>query len=81
MNGEHFESVIDDYIQKKFIKILNWRGKRKFIYKAMNDCYNQNSHFYGWLIFDELDEFIHLYNHEIIKEFLNKKLFDKCELY
>ena len=80
MNGEHFESVIDDYVQKKFIKILNWRGKRKFIYKAMNDCYNKNSHYYDWLIFYELDEFIHLHNHESIKEFLNKKKFDKCEI-
>ena len=80
LNGEHFESVIDDYVQKKFIKILNWRGKRKFIYKAMNDCYNKNSHYYDWLIFYELDEFIHLHNHESIKEFLNKKKFDKCEI-
>ena len=43
INGENFESVIDDYIKEGFVEIFNWRGKIKIHYKFMNDCYNRNN--------------------------------------
>lgn len=80
INGEHFESVINDYINKEFVQILNWRGKTKIVYDVMNECYNLHRDDYDWLLFYELDEFIHLTNFNNIKQFLNEKKFDKCQI-
>ena len=80
INGEHFESVINDYIKKDFVQIFNWRGKTKLVYKVMNDCYKMNYESYDWLIFYELDEFIHLANFTNIIKFLNEKKFDRCKI-
>ena len=79
IDGEKFEEVIDDYIKKGFVEILNWRGKYQAMYKIMNDCYNNNYNYYDWLIFYEIDEFIHLYNYNNIKLFLNQNKFKNCQ--
>ena len=80
INGERFEEVIKDYINNGFVDILNWRGISKCHHKVMNDCYIRNNKQYDWLIFYDLDEFIHLYNYSNIKEFLNEKKFNKCQI-
>ena len=80
INGEHFESAISDYITEEFVEILNWRGKKKIVYKIMNECYYKNKDNYDWIIFYELDEFIHLSNYTNIKTFLKEKKFDKCQI-
>ena len=80
LNGERFEDIINDYIEKGFVKIFNFRGKKNCRYRMMNDCYKLNYNKYSWLIFYELDEFIHLSNYTNIKNFLNEKKFKDCEL-
>ena len=80
INGENFEYVIRDFIANEFVEILNWRGKKKIIYKVMNDCYNKNKNHYDWIIFFEIDEFIHLSNYTNVKTFLKEKKFDKCQI-
>ena len=77
--SEHFEDVIKDYIDKGFVKIFNWRGIERPHFKAINDCYFQFNKEYDWLIFYDIDEFIHLSNHKNIKQFLNDKKFNKCK--
>ena len=39
VDKEHFDDVIKDYIEKDFVKILNWRGVKRPHFKAINDCY------------------------------------------
>ena len=46
----------------------------------MNACYQKNFDKFDWLIFYELDEFIHLSNYSNIKMFLNEEKFNKCNL-
>ena len=46
----------------------------------MNDCYHKNNKKYDWLLFYELDEFIHLSNYTNVKSFLNQKKFVKCQI-
>ena len=46
----------------------------------MNLCYQRNFKEYDWLIFYELDEFIHLNNYSSIKTFLNEKRFASCQI-
>ena len=78
--GEKFEEVINDYIQSGFVQIMNWRGKKQALMLIMNDCYQRNYQNYDWLIFYELDEYIHLSNYTNIKPFLNEHKFDECQL-
>ena len=79
MDKEHFEEVINDYIIKGFVKIINWRGIEKPHFKAINDCYIKNYKEYDWFMFYDIDEFIHLFNYKNIKEFLNQIKFNKCK--
>ena len=69
-----------DYIDKGFVEIFNWRGKTRGIYKIMNLCYQRAYKKYDWLIFYELDEFIHLNNYTSIKTFLNEQKFKTCQI-
>ena len=39
----------------------------------------QFNKFYDWMIFYDIDEYIHLYKYQNIKDFLNQKKFDKCQ--
>ena len=79
IDGEKFEEVINDYIKKGFVDVLNWRGKYQAMMPIMNDCYNQNNNNYDWLIFYEIDEYIHLYNYTNVKIFLNQTKFANCQ--
>ena len=42
------------------------------------DCYKKNYKFYDWLIFYDIDEYIHLKKYNNIKDFLIQKRFNKC---
>jgi predicted house-cleaning noncanonical NTP pyrophosphatase (MazG superfamily) len=79
INGETFDIIIKDFIQDKFIKIINWRGKIREQIKIMNHCYNKNFDKYDWLIFYDIDEFIHLENYTDIKQFLKQEKFMNCQ--
>ena len=80
INGERFDEVINDYIKDEYVNIVNWRGKKKPQLKFMNHCYNKNFKIYDWLIFYDIDEYIHLKYYSNIKLFLNKKTFSECQL-
>ena len=79
VDREKFEDVINDYINKGFVKISDWRGKDKELKNMMNDCYQKNYEKYDWLMFYDVDEFIHLKNYQNIKEFLIEKKFNGCQ--
>ena len=79
INGEKFEEVINDYIQKGFVEIINFRGKIRPIYQIMNNCYSRNYKKYNWLIFYEIDEFIYLKDFTDIKLFLKDARFNNCQ--
>ena len=42
INGEKFEEVINDYIKKGYVEVLNWRGKLTPQMEFLNDCYHKN---------------------------------------
>ena len=78
-DGEKFEDVISSEIKKGFVEIINWRGKTSPLLDIMNDCYKNNIANYGWLLFYDIDEYIHLHNYNI-KSFLNQEKFEGCQL-
>ena len=80
INDEKIEDVLADYIKSGFIKIINIRGKTKMQFPAYNHCYKENKKKYNWLIFYDVDEFIHLTNFNSIKKYLSNKRFNKCNV-
>ena len=56
INGERFETVIGNYVENKFVEIINWRGVQgnSTYYGIMNSCYQNFHNKYDWLIFYEL---------------------------
>ena len=77
--GEKFDDVINDYISSGLVQISDWRGKTKKKLKMMNDCYKNNNEKYDWLIFYDLDEYIHLKDFTSIKQFLGQEKFNTCK--
>jgi len=80
INNEKFEDVILDFINDGFVEIINFRGILGAHYIAQQDCYKKNYQNYNWLIFYDIDEFIHLRNFNNIKKYLIRKRFNKCEI-
>ena len=78
--NESFEDAIPEYIKDNFVEIINYRGKRAPQFKIYTECYRKNNKFYDWLIFFDIDEFIHLQDYSNIKDFLSEKQFSKCKL-
>ena len=54
--------MIGEYITKGIVDVFDFRGLKKPHIKVMNDCYHRNYQIYDWLIFYDLDEYIHLFN-------------------
>ena len=79
-NGENFEEVLFDYIKSGFVKIINYRNQLKIQMKAFTHCYKRNKIKYDWLIFYDMDEFIHLHHYNNIKNYLNQNHFSKCNI-
>ena len=81
INGEKFEDVISDYIKSGFVEIPNWRGRKRIQLKILNECYRNHKDEYDWIMFSEIDEFIHLYNNYTkVSTFLNEPKFNNCEV-
>ena len=82
-SGEHFEEVINDYIQIGFVKIIDFRERNantRPIFDAYKDCYSRNNRIFNWLSFFDMDEFLELNKkYKTIQEFLNDKTFKKCQ--
>ena len=76
---EKFDLVLKDYIENNFVEIKDIRGTIAPQIKAMEDCRKNNYKKYDWLIFFDMDEYIFLRNHHNIKDFLNQKIFKKCQ--
>ena len=80
INDERFDTVLYDYLKNKYVKIINYRGMSKPQFKIFKECYKMNKRKFDWLLYYDLDEYIHLKNYPNIKHFLLKKEFKKCKL-
>lgn len=78
-DGENFEDILKFYINNGTVEIINWRGKSAEYEKMMSDCYQNNYINYDWLLFYEIDEYIHIKENNDLKLFLSDQKFDNCE--
>ena len=80
MEGEYFGDVISDYIKNNYVKIINYRGKKKIQLSTIRDCYKKNVMLFDWFIIIDLDEYIYLKNYKNIKNYLSNKRFKYCQV-
>ena len=80
VDGERLENVIGEYIKKGLVEVFDYRGKKTPVFHIMNDCYQRNYQIYDWLIFFEVDEYIHISNYTNVKFYLRRDAFKNCEI-
>ena len=78
-DGETFDNLLRAYKDNGTVEIINWRGKKDENEIMMNDCYKNNFNKYDWLIFYEIDEYIHIKDNNL-KLFLSEQKFENFEI-
>lgn len=68
---EHFEDVLQEYIDNGFVEITDFRNNEAVQLKAYNDCYSKHGNEYDWIAFFDFDEFLTLVNDDDVKSFLS----------
>ena len=67
---EHFEDVLQEYMDENIVEIIDYRNKENHQLIAYNDCYKKHCDEYDWIAFFDFDEFLTLENDKDIKSFL-----------
>ena len=76
---EHFEDVLQTYIDDGFVTVIDYRNKMLCQMKAYEECYKKHNNDYDWIAFFDFDEYITLKNDKNIKDYLSDKIFDNFE--
>lgn len=77
---EHFEDVLQDYIDQGFVIIEDFRNKIKPQMVGYTEIYSKYGNEYDWIAFFDFDEFLILPNHRTISDFLEDKQQFECVL-
>ena len=72
MGEEHFEEVLQSYIDEKLVEVIPYRNMENVQMRAYSDCYTRYKYAndYDWVAFFDFDEFLVLKNHSTIQEYL-----------
>lgn len=72
MGEEHFEEVLQPYIDEKLVEVIPYRNMENVQMRAYSDCYVRYKYAsdYDWVAFFDFDEFLVLKNHSTIQEYL-----------
>lgn len=69
---EHFEDVLQQYIDDGFVDIVDCRNRERWQLSAYNDCYLKHNAEYDWIAFFDFDEFLILVKDKDVKEYLSR---------
>ena len=69
---EHFEEVLQSYIDEGLVEIVPFRDMENIQLKAYTLCYNTYDKDYDWIAFFDFDEFLVLKNDASIHDFLER---------
>jgi len=76
---EHFEEVLQDYVESGFVIIENYRDQVRAQMKAYTIEYNKYKNNYDWFLMVDFDEFLTLEKDKNVSEFLSRFPTD-CEV-
>ena len=74
---EHFEEVLQSYIDEDFITIFNYRNKTQDNCNIYSELYHKisNEYNYDWIFFCDFDEYLTLSQDKNIKKYLSRDCF------
>ena len=78
VDGERYNTLLDKYINNKFVEIFDYRGLFKPQVNAYNECYVNNRNKYDWFGFYDIDEYLYFTNFTNINDFLSQLQFENC---
>ena len=73
-NEEHFEDVLQQYIDKEFVIIHNYRNIER-VQDHILEIYYKISNEYDWIFFCDFDEFLILKEDKTIQDYLSRDCF------
>lgn len=75
---EHFEDVLQPYIDDDFVHIIDRRNlfRNKLQVRLYEEMYNTLSNDYDWIAFFDFDEFLWFEQDNNVKEYLTRQMFD-----
>ena len=72
---EHFEEVLQSYIDEGLVEITNFRDKSVCQLEAYQDCYDKHKD-YDWICYFDFDEYLTFANEKLsIKDFLDSSIY------
>lgn len=77
---EHFEDVLGEYINNNCVEIINYRNMSLCQLKAYQDCYDNYSNYYDWMLFIDMDEYLYMEGFNNIKDFLSQEKFNEFNM-
>ena len=72
---EHFEDVLQSYIDEEYVTIFNFRNLIAYQLKAYIKIYYKISKEYDWIAFFDFDEYLTLVKDKTIKDYLSRDCF------
>ena len=79
-NGEKIEEIIQEDIVSEYVEVINYKGRGKCVQcEAFDNCYKTNQKKFEWLLFLDLDEFLHIQSGVPLEKFLSNRRFDGCD--
>ena len=79
-DGEILEEIINDYIDRKFVEIINIRNKKRYQTKGYTEVYNKYQKNYDWLMFFDVDEYLIIPKYKNIHDFLNEDKYNNYDI-
>ena len=74
-NEEHFEDVLQPYIDKNLVTIINKRNEISPQHRFYKEMYERYQSIYDWIAFYDFDEFLVLNKHKTIQDYLSEPIF------
>ena len=78
VDGERYNTILEKYINDKFVEIFDYRGLFKPQANAYNECYTKNKYEFNWFVFYDIDEYLYFTNFTNINDFLSQPQFENC---
>ena len=77
--GEKFEDVVQDFIDKNLVEIIDMRGNQTSYPQnyAYDACYHNHINEYDWFLFFDFDEYLYIENNSL-NNFVQLPIFNNC---
>lgn len=77
---EHFEDVLQQYIDNGIVEIIDYRNKSICQLESYQDCYDKHGKEYDWMCFFDFDEYLWIDNNSSLKELLSSEIYSGYDM-